>query len=1091
MSTPESRSKRRIKAVAGKPGDAAALRWMFIPAGRLWGMVLATLLLTGHQVTRAQTDDDTQDNTKDDDTSPAKNSAQSANNTDAQQQAADADSALISNTVAAAATASSDASAQGARSEASGLGEGVSSDLIARLVDGGLEEKSVQNWVERWLLQGDGDQSAQTQTDGRERPELHAALPATPSAGNAGRDSSGQGSGVDRTAPFSAQPEQTFRDLFNDEIRHFGGEPLGEFPVAEAPAPTPASAFGGGDLAGVLLGVLGLAGAGGGGGGGAAAATVAIAKAAGAVVKGYLVGAVVWRDGNNNNRFDGTWNDANSDGMAQASEITGAGSDSYAITDTTGNYADLGGSGAIHVFGGVDLYGTGLAFRGVLDAPDTATVITPLTTLLQSLRTRDANGNVTGSVDDAATQLVTLLGSPAGVDRNALLTTDPIAGISGANSAAALTLYTQAAQVANLLVAASAAAQKELVDSGRADTIATRTEAAGLAVASIRSALLDAVASNSTIDLSATGSTGFAYSVFTKLSTEVGTLDVSVANLASAVGNINASFDQLAGASGTAASALRRLVSTEYVIQNDLSTAITAGSFSAANYTEASVIAKVEEVASVVGSSVAPTSSQRAATARPYIANDTDVSAVTSAIPVKQINGTNLQIIVKLGTSGAIAGDTLVVSMEGNEVATVSLGTPEISAGQVTVTVPASELTDFTEGQSLLLTSQVRTASGTAGITSLGLPLVLDTTAVNPTVALSSADSGASGDRVTSTPPEIRFTGLEVGATLNVRIGKPDGSTAIYSKTDAGSSERIALSTMLGLSTAPEGAYTVYASQVDRWGNNSKVIANNSESTLTLTYDATPPSITLGASSASVNATTAAQFSQALTVTGASGAPTLSIVQSAGSSVQLSYNANTNRLTGDFSGVADGLYTVRVAASDLAGNQAITREMQVYVDRIAPTVATRSDAGNLVISADGASNFDRALVTIASAGSSEAPLDATTADVYAASDVSRTTSLGTLTYSAATGKFSGNLGNTNTFPDGNYAIVVHVRDTAGNVTDQSLGLTIDRQPPTIDLDAVATDGIINQRGSRRHGAAWRRHRRLGRPSGHPHFLRRG
>ncbi|WP_073957182.1 bluetail domain-containing putative surface protein [Thalassospira sp. TSL5-1] len=100
--------------------------------------------------------------------------------------------------------------------------------------------------------------------------------------------------------------------------------------------------------------ILPLAACGGGGGGLGSAFG---GGSGGRVVDGYISGATV-------------------------SRVNGSGN--TVTTDANGNFTGLTGSGAIQITGGTDI-STGLAFNGKLTAPDGSTVVTPLTTLVQSL----------------------------------------------------------------------------------------------------------------------------------------------------------------------------------------------------------------------------------------------------------------------------------------------------------------------------------------------------------------------------------------------------------------------------------------------------------------------------------------------------------------------------------------------------------------------------------------------------------------------------------------------------------------------------------------------------------------------------------
>ena len=135
-------------------------------------------------------------------------------------------------------------------------------------------------------------------------------------------------------------------------------------------------------------------------------------------------------DANQNNRFDSgeTYTDANNDGVWSAGDII---TDQYVYTDSSGNYTGLTGVGAVHVMGGVDRYGTGLVYNGVLLAPESAQVVTSLTTLIEGIR---QGSNLTLNESVAAAK--TLLGLSPSVSAADLLSLDPVnqAYESGSNA---------------------------------------------------------------------------------------------------------------------------------------------------------------------------------------------------------------------------------------------------------------------------------------------------------------------------------------------------------------------------------------------------------------------------------------------------------------------------------------------------------------------------------------------------------------------------------------------------------------------------------------------------------------------------------
>lgn len=155
------------------------------------------------------------------------------------------------------------------------------------------------------------------------------------------------------------------------------GEPVSSF--GDIP---PWLYIGGGAIA---VGAAAAGGGGGGGGGDAGPATLS-----GYVVDGYISGATVTRAVNSN-------------------QVT---------TNDDGFFSGLQGSGILTATGGVDI-ATGLPFTGVLRAPEDATVITPLTTLMVQLSEQFGLNDA-----DAQTAIKTSLGLDQRID---LTTTDPLA----------------------------------------------------------------------------------------------------------------------------------------------------------------------------------------------------------------------------------------------------------------------------------------------------------------------------------------------------------------------------------------------------------------------------------------------------------------------------------------------------------------------------------------------------------------------------------------------------------------------------------------------------------------------------------------
>jgi hypothetical protein len=229
-----------------------------------------------------------------------------------------------------------------------------------------------------------------------------------------------------------------------------------------SPSPGPFSGFemgGLGQILAVAAGVAVVASA----GGGSSSSASSSSGVGGTISDGYISGAKVFRD------LDG-------DGIWDANEP-------WVTTDSQGTFTGLTGTGGtIIAFGGTDI-STGLAFEGVLKAPDGSTAINPLTTLIESLT---SNGM---SLGDAEAKIADLLG----IDLDtvgSLFSTDPISFVSEGGSAS---LQLAALQAANLLVTINQA----IVGSGAA---ADSEAAAKL----LSTALNSVLSSATTLDLADT-----------------------------------------------------------------------------------------------------------------------------------------------------------------------------------------------------------------------------------------------------------------------------------------------------------------------------------------------------------------------------------------------------------------------------------------------------------------------------------------------------------------------------------------------------------------------------------------------------------
>ncbi|MEZ0054835.1 VCBS repeat-containing protein [Bradyrhizobium elkanii] len=150
--------------------------------------------------------------------------------------------------------------------------------------------------------------------------------------------------------------------------------------------------------------------------------TQGASQQSGQLIDGYIAGATVFADANNNGVFD-------------AGEVS-------TTTNADGSFTLTGGSGPLVSIGGTDV-STGLQFTGTLKAPEGSSVITPLTTLIASLVESTASSGTPLTAAEAAVAVKTAFNIDLSID---LTTFDPVP-LAAQSDATATAVLSAAIQV--------------------------------------------------------------------------------------------------------------------------------------------------------------------------------------------------------------------------------------------------------------------------------------------------------------------------------------------------------------------------------------------------------------------------------------------------------------------------------------------------------------------------------------------------------------------------------------------------------------------------------------------------------------------
>ena len=488
----------------------------------------------------------------------------------------------------------------------------------------------------------------------------------------------------------------------------------------------------------------------------------------GRIADGYINGATVFRD------VDG-------DGIKDANEVS-------VTTSSTGAFTGLTGTGNVVAYGGTDI-ATGQSFEGVLTAPDGATVVNPLTTLVVSAVSSGL------SVAAANSKVIQMLGLTGKVTD--LASTDPLATVSENTFA----LQKAAAQVANVLVSITQALKS-------AGAASSNDAAASLLNTSLAN-VISGIGAGGSLDLT---SASTIQSVLTNVASSVS--DATVLSklqaaddaIASVISSVNTAINTLSVTSGASATAitaaLQQVVATQLVLMDTNSGALaaiktaSAGGSNAAdaltnladNYSQVSqIVAKSDDYADAVGDLFGTASSSA-----PNIID----------IEFPRLNGTRSGTEVTVSYTSAKAGDVVKLFVDGGTTVAATATIVSAGSGTVTLTLPRPD------GDGLHLISARIDSGVVAGASSLAKTIAVDTQVSVPTIAY--ADTGSSASDGLTSDHTLTVNALERGATFE------------YS-TDAGVSWTDGAGNTFTVQDGVYSANQIQVRQTDAAGNTSSV----------------------------------------------------------------------------------------------------------------------------------------------------------------------------------------------------------------------------------------------------------------------------
>ncbi|HBA8708739.1 TPA: Ig-like domain-containing protein, partial [Escherichia coli] len=407
-----------------------------------------------------------------------------------------------------------------------------------------------------------------------------------------------------------------------------------------------------------------------------------------------------------------------------------------------------------------------------------------------------------------------------------------------------------------------------------------------------------------------------------------------------------------------------------------------------------------------------------------------------------------------------VAGDDVVNSIEHSQALVITGSSSGLAAGAAltvvinTVTYAATVLADGTWSLGVPAADVGNWPAGTvnitvSGATSAGNPVTITHPVTVDLAAVAISINTVSGDDVINAAEKGAdltlsgsTSGVEAGQTVTVTFG---GKT--YTATVAGDGSWTTTVPAADLSALRDGDATVQASV-------SNINGNTASATHAYSVDATAPTLAIN-TIATDDILNAAEAGNPLTISGSS-------TVEAGQTVTVTLNGVTytgtvladgswsvSVPTADLSNLTASQYTVSASVSDKAGNPA-TATHGLAVDLTVPVLTINTVSGDDIINA---AEHGQALVISGSSTGGEA------GDVI-------TVTLNSKTYTTtldASGNWSVGVpaADVTALGSGPQTITATITDIAGNSDDASRTVTVNLTAPTIGINTIASDDVIN------------------------------
>ncbi|MEF4326083.1 Ig-like domain-containing protein [Escherichia coli] len=395
----------------------------------------------------------------------------------------------------------------------------------------------------------------------------------------------------------------------------------------------------------------------------------------------------------------------------------------------------------------------------------------------------------------------------------------------------------------------------------------------------------------------------------------------------------------------------------------------------------------------------------------------------------------NQALVITGSSTGLTAGTALTV-----EINNVTYAATVLADGTWNLGVPAADVSNWPAGTVDITVSGTNSAGTTSTITH---PVTVDLAAVAITINTLSGDDVINAVEKGETLVVSGSTsGVEAGQTVTVTFGGKNYTTTV----EANGSWTVNVPPA-DLAALPDGAGNVQASV-------SNINGNSAQADRAYSVDATAPLVTIN-TIASDDILNVSEAGAGITISGTTTAQ-------AGQTLTVTLNNNTYQTTvqadgtwsvnvpaTDLSGLTASSYTVTATVSDKAGNPA-SADHALAVDVTAPDLTINTVAGDDIINA-----IEHGQALVVSGTSTGA----------AAGDVVTVTLNGKnyTTTLDASGNWSVGIpaADVTALAIGSQTITASLSDRAGNSDSTTHDVTVDLSGPTLTINTVSGDDIIN------------------------------